>query len=170
MRGAEGDAAIDPARPAELLEVHARYQASQTMAHQVDSSAAHTPLEEVPQLARCPLNAIGRLVVKAEELLHASCAQISDKRQERAAVAAVAVHQHHRALRGPAGGALALEPPAKWMQKQEGGGGSHLARDQDGRGLLGGREVFRHPGSASWHPPRNAPGELAAQDLASVRE
>ena len=66
MRGAKRDAAIDPARPAELLEIHARYQASQTMAYLVDPSAAHTPFEEVPQLASCPLNAIGRLVVETE--------------------------------------------------------------------------------------------------------
>src|SRR5207244_11257993 len=142
VRRAEGDAAIHAARAAQLLQGHARHQAAQAVADEVDASAAHALAQEIPQADRRLLDAGRAAVLVGEDLLVTACAQIRGKRQERATVRQVAVHQHHGALLRAAWSAFRRAPQPERIEQGSSRQREDLAADDLYRGLLSDRAIL----------------------------
>ena len=129
-------------RAAQLLQIDAGHEAAQAVADEVDASAAHALAQEIPQADRRLLDAGRAAVLVGEDLLVTACAQIRGKRQERAAVRQVAVHQHHGALLRAAWSAFRRAPQPERIEQGSSGQREDLAPDDLYRGLLSDREIL----------------------------
>ena len=98
VRCTQGDAAVDPARAAELLQVEPRDQPAQAVADQVDAAAAHVAVQVLAQRDRGRLDPFARRIVERQDRAEPAKAQVLRQRQERGAVREIAVHQHDGAL------------------------------------------------------------------------
>src|SRR5262249_41170117 len=98
VRRPERDALVDAALSTKVLDVDARDQPTEAVAHEVDASTAHVSTQVVAECHRAALDPFARLVVERQDLAAPPPTKVGRERKHRRPVGQISVNEDHRSL------------------------------------------------------------------------